>query len=187
MPLGWAILSFFGIWFLTLITIGNLETGFFPAIAGAIAVYLFAARKEATLSDQADNPPNQSFRLPMPHAYAIIKDVLKHFRYGKRRWTIDDKRDSYEINAISEWEDRSWKEHRILVPDGSLLRQVKLQIALRRNSQTELTELAMNWTIESPLNRNECNKLQGFTTQAILRALREAETKGTDFTEGQIG
>lgn len=186
MPLGWAILSFFGIWLMTPIITGNGEAGFFPGIAVAIAVYFLAARTEATLNNQADNPPNQMFKLPLQHVYAIVKDVLKDFRYGKRRWTVNDKRYSYEIKALCEWEDHSWKAYPILAPEGFLLRQVALQIALSRNSKTELTELAMNWTIHSPISRNECNKLRDFTSHAILSALREAEAKGTDFTVEQV-
>src|ERR1700677_5313348 len=108
MPLGLAILSFFGIEFLALIAIRSLEVGFVPAIIGAIAVYFFAAKREATQNERTDNPPIEQFKLPAPNAYAIIKRVLRNFRYGERAWQItDDLRDTYEITYISKWKDRS--------------------------------------------------------------------------------
>jgi len=178
MPLGVAILTFFGVEFLVALTIQNLETGFFPAIIIAAVSYWVAADTEQKLHTSLDRPAIETYDLPVTRAYAVIKKVLKTFRYGERGWRMPhDEKNSYSITAISEWKDYSMKDYKIVAPEGYLFRQVILQIALRRNSQTKLTELGMKWTIESPIGRGECNELQTYTTNAIRKALKEIESK----------
>ena len=178
MPLGIAILTFFGFEFLIALTIQNLEIGFFPAIITACFCYWISSKKEQNLHAFLDNPAITTFDIPVTRAYAIIKRVLKTFNFGEHSWRLQhDERNNYSITAICQWKDYSMKDHKLLVLDGYLFRQVVLQIALRRNGETKLTELGMRWTIESPMGRGECNALQAYTTIAVKKALRDVETK----------
>jgi hypothetical protein len=183
MALGIAILSFFGFEFLVALTIQNLETGFLPAIIVAGIVYCLVANQEQKIHRMLDNPAIESYDLPIGQAYAITKRVLKTFHYGKRRWRIEHlEKSTYSLAAVSEWQDYSWKENKILVPDGYLERKVILQIAFRRSYQTRLTELGMRWNVDSPLGRGECNELQSYTTGAIRKALMDAISVHKEFT-----
>ena len=178
MPLGIAILTFFGFEFLVALTIKNLEIGFFPAIITAGFCHWVSAEKEQRLHAFLDNPAIVTFDIPITRAYASIKRVLKTFNFGERSWRLlHDERNNYSITAICQWKDYSMKDHKILVPDGYLFRQVILQVALRRNGETKLTEVGMRWTIESPMGRGECNELQAYTTVAVKKALRHLEIK----------
>jgi len=180
MPLGLAILALFAVEFLAITT--SLQVGLIPAIIISIVVYFIAQDREKILHAKLDNPPIENYDLPLPQAYATIKMTLKTFRDLDRKWNIvHDEKHNYSIMAISEWRDNSWRDHRNLVPDGSLFRQIILQVVLQRNNNTVLTEISMNWKIHSPLTRMDCNELQQQTTEAIRFALKDIESNRTNF------
>ena len=184
MPLGVAILTFFGVELLVALTIQNLEVGFFPAVIIAGISYWMIAQREQTTHESLDSPAIETYDLPVTQAYAIVKKTLKNFSYGDREWKIPyDEKSSYSLTAISKWKDYSFKDNKIVVPEGYLSRKVILQVALRRNSKTKLTELGMKWTIESAMGRGECNELQAYTTEAIREALKEVESGRRKFTD----
>ncbi len=178
MPLGLAILTFFAAEFLVALTIQNLETGFFPSVFAGVLAYWFTASREQKIKLLLDHPALESYDMPIKDAYATVKKVLKTFHYGKRRWRLEHlEKSTYSMAAVSEWQDHSWKDHKILVPDGCLERKIILQLAFRRNCETKLTELGMKWHIDSPLGRAECNDVQAYTTDAIRTALKNAMWK----------
>ncbi len=187
MPLGIAILTFFGFEFLVALTIQNLETGFFPAIVSAGIVYWLAANKEQKIHELLDSPSIETYDLPVGQAYAVIKKTLRTFSHKERDWKIiHDEKSNYSITAKSQWRDHSMKDHKIVAPDGYLTRQMILQIALRRNSQTRLAELGMKWTMVSPLGRAECDEFQAYTTAAIRSALKDLASGEVKFADGGV-
>ena len=146
-------------------------------IIGSGAVYLSIYFLENEANTKRDNPSNLVFELPAPQIFSIILSTLKTFRAGERRWVISEiDRNHYSIIAFSEWRDHSWRKYNHFLIGEPLFRQLKLQLFMQRKGY-RLTELAIIWSVKSPLTRSECNALQNCTSQTIQDTLRRAETE----------
>ncbi len=182
MPLGIAILTFFALEGVIIsqpgIQLGHLLLG----LIGSGIVYFATCFIEKTANTEKDNPPNVVYELPLPQAFALMLSTIKTFRAGERRWIISEiDRNHYSITAFAEWHDKSWRKYNRYLFDEPLFRQIKLRLFMRRKGY-RLVEIAMIWSVISPLTRCECNAVQSYTTQVIQDALRRAEiTRATKY------
>lgn len=158
----------------TLVPDSTLTISLFAAAAAFIA----SSRRIARINFDRDKPQMCIYRMPAPQAYSLIKEILRTFRWGKRKWFIQNANDNtLSIRAISEWDDYSFKEYKFLAPEGSLSRQVILEISSTVGSKPELANVELSWNIHSPLIRSECNGLQDFTKEAIKQVLEDSQSK----------
>jgi hypothetical protein len=175
MPLGIAILTFFALEGFLLSYPGTLFGDILFGLIGSGAAYLVINFLENEANMKRDNPCNLLYELPTPQAFSLILSTLKIFRAGERRWVISEiNRNHYSITAFSEWHDQSWRKYNRFLFDAPLFRQIKLQLFMRRKTY-RLTELAMIWSVRSPLTRSECNAVQSCTSKIIQGVLRRAE------------
>ncbi len=175
MPLGIAILTFLGIESILLSYPGTLAGDLLLGLIGSGAAYLSIYVFEKGSNVEKDNPSNAVYELPPAQVFSLILSTLKSFRVGQRRWVISEiDRNHYSITAFSEWHDHSLRKYNRYLFDEPLFRQIKLQLFMRRQAYC-FTELAMLWSVQSPLTRSECNAVQDSTAQAIKAVLERAE------------
>lgn len=177
MPLGIAILTFLGIEGILLSYPGTLSADLLLGLICAGAIYLSTNFLEIEANRKKDNPSNAVYGLPAPQVFSILLSTLKTFRAGERRWTISEiDRNHYSLTAFSEWHDNSWRKYNRFLFEEPLFRQIKLRLCMRRKGYCQ-SELAILWSVQSPLSRSECNAVQACTSQAIHDVLKRAEAQ----------
>lgn len=183
MPRFIAILTFIAIEWIFLVTMNNLEIGFLPAVGGAFIAWAGTGYLCKLNDQKKDCPPALSFNMPPPKAYAVVKKAIKRFPPddGARFKIQDDDRTDLTINAICEWKEKS--EGKVSLDassDGFTHFQLVLDVSVKKNQVTNLTDVLFNWGVISPATRGRANMLQASMTRAIKDALTSAETKTPD-------
>lgn len=161
-------------------TIYNLEAGFLPALGAALlvgaATSVCLARRDAL----RDAPATTRYRVPAPQAIATVKRVLKTYYHGRNRWRINyDDRQSGEIQASITLIDDSYSDMRWLVPSGRVEKSINAHIAIIPQPKS-VSELHIDWVVDAPLSRTDCNAIIDETSQLIHQALNSAEASRHD-------
>lgn len=154
---------------------GDPVASLIPACLAATWACSVACKHKRKLQDETDNPPVRTYDLPAPQAFSVVKKILQTFRYEQRRWNLPYvDRSTYSLIAISEWRDRTESD-----PDSDRagLKQITLQLDIRRDQPTSRTQVQLRWSIVSYGDRTECEALQSLTSFSLMIALREAEAK----------
>lgn len=156
-------------------TIYNLEAGFLPAIGAAVivgaATSIHLARRDAA----RDAPTPTKYNVPAPLAIATVKRVLKTYYHGRNRWRINyDDRQSGEIQASITLIDDSYSDMRWLVPSGKVEKSINAHIAIIPQPKS-VSEVHIDWIVDAPLSRSDCNAIIDETSQLIHDALCAAD------------
>ena len=174
-PLDAVLLSFFGTEGVFVFLGGDPIAGFIPACMVASWAFCVAEKHERKLNEERDNPPIQSYDLPAPQAFSVVKKILQTFRHEERRWNLPYiDRSAYSLTAISEWRNKKESD-----PDSerSGFKQVTLELTIRRDQLDSRAALQLRWSIFSYGDRTECEVLRSLTAFSLMIALREAEAK----------
>jgi hypothetical protein len=156
----------------------NFGDGFMLSIIAAGAVFVMSYRQRALMELDRDKPELLTYRMPIHQAYSLTKEVLRTFRWGRRRWQITNANDTaLSINAVSEWDDHSFKGNKLVAPEGTLFRQIILDVHVMPGSTPELANVELSWQVTSPVTRSECNSLQDYTKGAIKQVLEDNQGK----------
>lgn len=159
--------------------IHNLEAGFMPSVVLAIVAGIAFEVWLLELDENTYNPPAALYEIPMPQAIALVKRVIKTYYNGSRRWRLTyDDRMTGEIQASMTFFDDSYSDMRWLVPSGKVERIINLRAHVMTSDELG-TRVQLNWAVESPLSRTDCNQIIHETTTLIHDELIEAQNKAT--------
>jgi hypothetical protein len=156
-------------------TIYNLEAGFLPALGAAVVVGGATAAYLAHKDALRDAPAGIEYRVPAPLAIATVKRVLKTYYHGRYRWRINyDDKQSGEIQASMLLIDDSYSDMRWLVPSGRVEKTINAHISIIPKPKS-VSELRLEWVVDAPLSRTDCNAIIDDTSNLIHQALSAAE------------
>lgn len=144
-------------------------------VTAAIAVFIISQRWKALINNNRDKPETFSYKMSALQAYALIKGALETFKSSERKWQIEycDPK-ALSIMAVSEWREyAAWARPKGLIGSGRYLsRQVFLDIQVFP-PDTNSTNVELSRKITAEFSREECDKLQDLTREAIKKALQE--------------
>jgi len=175
LPVATGAIAFLVVEGIYLNTIYNLEAGFLPAVGAAlfvgVATQVYLARSDA----RRDAPAPTRYRVPAPQAIAAVKKVLKTYYHGRNRWRVNyDDRHTGEIQASMLLIDDSYADMRWLVPTGRVEKTINAHISIIAKPKS-VSELHIDWVVDAPISRSDCNAIIDETSDLIHEALAAIE------------